>query len=111
MKGSKMIRQSKFPILNFDDNKKSKLTVQQSDGKKAQGIDYGVICFDIKSRERLISEYPSRVIGTFKCCGIHPLNIHVINFNGKEIILHQGIAGGPMAAEVMEDLVAFVVKK
>lgn len=106
-----MIRKSKFPILNFDDNKKSKLTVQQLDGKKPQGIDYGVICFDMKTRERFANEYPSKVIGVFKGSGIQPLNIYAINFNGTEIILHQGVVGGPLAAAVMEDLATFGCKK
>lgn len=106
-----MIRKSKFPILNFDDNKKTKLTVQQTDGKKSQGIDYGVICFDIESCERLAREYPSRVIGVFKGCGIQPLNIYVVNFNGTEIILHPGVVGGPLAAAAMEGLATFSCKK
>ena len=106
-----MIRKSKFPILNFDNNKKAKLTVQQLDGKESQGIDYGVICFDMKTRERLANEYPSRIIGTLKGSGIQPLNIYVVNFNGVEIILHQGVVSAPLAAAVMEDLAAFGCKK
>ncbi len=111
MKGTKMIRKSKFPILNFDDNKKSKLTVQKLDGKEKLDIDYGVICFDMKTRERFAKDYPSRIINTFKGSGIAPLNIYVVNFNGIEIILHQGVVGAALSAAVMEDLAAFGCKK
>lgn len=111
MKGAKMIRKSKFPILNFDDNKKSKLTVQKLDGKEKLDIDYGVICFDMEAREKFAQEYPSKIIGQSKGCGIPPLNIYAVNFNGTNIILHQGIVGAPLAAAVMEDLAAFGCKK
>ena len=58
-----MIRKSKFPILNFDNNKKAKLTVQKLDRKEKLDIDYGVICFDMEAREKFDKpECPSKVI-------------------------------------------------
>ena len=105
-----VIRQSKFPILNFDSNKNAKLTIQKLDGKKCQNINYGVICFDMDAREEFAQKYPSKIIGTSKGCGISPLNIYAVNFNGANIILHQGIVGAPLAAVVMENLVAFGCK-
>lgn len=106
-----MIRKSKFPILNFDDNKKAKLTVQKTDGKEKLGIDYGVICFAREPYERLAKEYPSRIINIFEGCCIAPLNIYVVNFNGTEIILHPGVVSAPLAAAVMEALATFGCKK
>jgi len=105
-----MIYESEFPILNFDENRTAKISVQMFEGKKSLGIKYGVICFDTDAREKLAQKYPSKVIGTVKGCGIAPLNIYAVNFNGAEIVLHQGIAGGPWAASIMEELVAFGCK-
>ena len=105
-----MIRKSKFPILNFDSNKTAKLTVQKLNGKGVQNINHGVICFDMEAREEFAKKYPSKIIGMSKGCGIAPLNIYAVNFNGTNIILHQGIVGAPLAAAVMEDLAAFGCK-
>lgn len=102
-----MIRESEFPILNFDDDRSAKISVQQFEGRKALGIKHGVVCFDADARERLARAYPSEVVGTLKGCGIAPLNIYAVDFNGAKIVLHQGIAGGPWAASIMEELVAF----
>lgn len=102
-----MINKSDFPILNFDDNKTAKLTCKMLEGWENLGIKYGVICFELDAREELVTKYPSRVIGVIKGCGLTGLNIYAVNFNGTEIILHQGLIGGPMAATVMEDLVSF----
>ena len=106
-----MIYKSRFPILNFDDKKKAKLSAKKHDKVDCQGIDYGVICFDMKAIEKFAQTYPSRVIGGVKGCGIILLNVYAVNFNGTEIILHPGVAGGPWAAGIMEDLVAFGCKK
>ena len=106
-----MIHKSNFPILNFDTNKKAKLTNQMLEGWEHLGIKYGVICFEMDVREELVKHYPSKVIGVAKACGVTPLNIYLVDFNGVQIILHQGITGGPLAATVMEDLVTFGCKK
>ncbi len=106
-----MLYKSRFPILNFDDNKTAKFTNQMLEGWKPQGIEYGVLCFDMEVREMLAQTYPSRVIGIIKGSGITPLNIYAVNFNGTDIILHQGVVGAPLAAAAMEDLVTFGCKK
>lgn len=106
-----MIYNSEYPILNFDDNKKAKLTAQMLEGWENLHIKYGVVCFEIDAREAFAKAFPSRVIGTIKACGVTPLNLYVVNYNGTEIILHQGIMGAPMAATVMEDLVALGCEK
>ena len=106
-----MIRKSKFPILNFDSNKNSKITNKTLEGYEYQGIKYGVICFDTETLEEFSKAYPSRIIGTIRASGVIPANIYVVNFNGTEIILHQGVIGSPMAAAAMENLAKFGCQK
>ena len=106
-----MIYESEFPILNFDDNKTAKLTNKVLEGYEDQGVKYGVVCFDMEAREKLAQTYPSRVIGKIKGAGVVPSNIYVVNFEGTEIVLHQGVIGAPLAAATIENLVTFGCKK
>lgn len=101
-----MIHTNEIPILEFDDSHTAMITPQALEGRQDTGIKYGVIGFNLESRERMAAEYPSRIIGTFEGCGFGPLNIYEIDFEGHKIILSQGIIGAPLAACEMEDLIA-----
>lgn len=106
-----MINKNEFPILEFDNNKNAKITPQLLEERPYLGIEYGVICFDIKTKENFIKNYLSEIIGEVCGCGIESQNIYKVNFEENDIVLIQGIIGGPLAAVVMEDLVAFGCKK
>ena len=106
-----MIHKNEIPILEFDDSHNVKITPQILEERPYLGIEYGVIGFDIKAREELIKSYPSEIVGEVCACGIEPQNIYKVHFEGNDIILIQGIIGSPLAAAVMEDLVAFGCKK
>ncbi len=101
-----MIIKQKFPILEYDDSKDVKISAKELEKRENIGIKYGVIDFCSDSRELMAKNYPSKIVGTLKGCGIAPVNIYEIDFNGTKILLHQGIIGSPLAAAVMEDLIA-----
>ena len=51
-----MINKNEFPILEFDNNKNAKITPQLLEERPYLGIEYGVICFDIKTKENFIKK-------------------------------------------------------
>ena len=105
-----MINKNDIAILNFDDDRKAKLTNQQLEGYENLGIKYGVICFETGPIEDIVLAFPSRIIGVVKKAGLPRLNIYAVKFNGTEIILHPGVVGAPLAACFMENLVSFGCK-
>ncbi len=101
-----MIIKQEYPILEYDDSRHVKVSAKELEKLTNLGIKYGVIDFCLESREELVKNYPSKIVGTFKGCGVAPTNVYEIDFNGTKILSHQGVIGSPLAAAVMEDLIA-----
>ena len=95
----------KFPILEFDEDKNAFIRPEIFI-KPIDISDKAVICFFSDAIEKLLSEYPHKVVTHLKGEGMI-LPVYELNYNGESVILVQAIVGAPLAAGHLEELTAY----
>jgi len=98
-----------FPILEFDDDRNAFIRPE----KNIKPIDISeraVICFFSDAIEKLLSEYPNKIVCQLKSEGMS-WPVYELNYNGKAVVLAQAVVGAPMAAAHLEELTAYGCKK
>ncbi|MDE6285050.1 MAG: nucleoside phosphorylase [Bacilli bacterium] len=103
------MKQEAFPILEFDPDRNAIIRPSNL-VKKIDIPERCVITFFLDEMEKIVKEYPSKVIEYFKC-DAYKLPIYEVNYEGIKIALIQGMVGAPVAARQIEDLVERGCKK
>jgi uridine phosphorylase len=102
--------QKEFPILEFDEDKNAFIrplnTVQPIDGIPERCV----LCFFSEAIEKIITEYPNKIISRFLSEGINYL-LYEIDYKGEKIALIQACVGAPLAAGQIEEISAAGCKK
>jgi len=93
-----------FPILEFDQDKNAfirpeRLLAPLDISKRA------VICFFADAIEKILAEYPHRIVTQLKGEGIS-IPVYEITYNEEKIVLVQAMVGAPWAAGHIEELTA-----
>lgn len=91
-----------FPILEFDPDKDAIIRPYNL-VKKMDIPERCIITFFAEEMQKIIEEYPSKVIEYFKCDAFR-IPIYEIDYNGERIALIQAMVGAPVAARQIEDL-------
>jgi len=98
-----------FPILEFDEDKDA--YIKPSDVvNPIDAPERCVMCFFDEAIEKIISEYPHKVISSFRAASLR-LPLYDIDYKGERIALMQAGVGAPVAAAQMEELTALGCKK
>ena len=97
--------QREFPILEFDEDKNAFIRpsnlIQPIDNIPERCI----LCFFSEAIDKIIAEYPYKIISYFKSEGInYPL--FELDYKGEKITLIQACVGAPQAAGQIEELTA-----
>lgn len=101
---------NEFPILEFDNDRNAFIRPERLI-KAVDGIaERAVLCFFTDAIEKVISEYPSKIVTHIQGEGIY-LPVHEIEYNGENIVIVQALVGAPMAAAHIEELTAFGCRK
>jgi len=104
-----MIQQN-FPILEFDPDRNAFIRPERW-LTPIEGIsERAVICFFVDAIEKVIAEFPHKVIVHLRGEGIR-LPVYQIEYKGQEIVLVQAVVGAPWAAAHIEELTAYGCKK
>ena len=102
--------QKEFPILEFDEDKnafiKPSNVVQPVDGIPERCV----LCFFSEAIEKILSEYPHKIISNFISEGIN-FPLYELDYKGEKIALIQSAIGAPIAAGEIEELTAMGCKK
>ena len=99
-----------FPIIEFDEDKNAFIRpsnlIQPIDNIPERCI----LCFFSEAIEKIITEYPYKIISYFKSEGInYPL--YELDYKGERITLIQACVGAPLAAGQIEELTVLGCKK
>jgi len=98
-----------FPILEFDTDKNA--FIKPSDVIKRIDItERCVLCYFPEAIEKILSEYPNKIVSHFKSDGFD-FPIFEVDYNGEEIALVQAATGAPVAAAQIEELTALGCRK
>jgi uridine phosphorylase len=102
--------QKEFPILEFDEDKnvfiRPSITHKPIDGIPERCV----LCFFSEAIEKILNEYPHKIISNFLLEGInYPL--YEVEYKGEKIVLIQSAVGSPLAAGQIEELTAMGCKK
>ena len=102
--------QKEFPILEFDEDRNAFIRPSNLIQPIENIPEICVLCFFADAIEKIITEFPSKIISSFKTEGINnPL--YEIDYNGKKIALIQACVGAPLAAGQIEELTVLGCKK
>ncbi len=98
-----------YPILEFDEDKKA--LIRPQDIITAIDIaEHCVLCFFSEAIAEILKEYKYQVVATIKSeSAKYPL--YELGYQGKKIVLVQAAVGAPMAAGLLEELVAYGCRK
>lgn len=98
-----------FPILEFDPAREAVL--EPSDIIKPKDIsEYCVLCFFREVIEKVVSEYPVRIIKVLNSeLAKHP--VYEMDFEGKRIAFFHSPVGAPFAAAALEEIIALGCRK
>jgi len=98
-----------FPILEFDADKNA--FIKPSDVIKRIDItEKCVLCYFPEAIEKILSEYPNKIVSHFKSDGFD-FPIFEVDYNGEKITLVQAATGAPVAAAQIEELTALGCRK
>lgn len=103
-----MIRKE-FPILEFDEDKNAFIRPSNT-LSPADVPERCVLCFFDKSIEKLLVEYPGKVINHFVAASLR-LPLYELNYKGERIALMQAGVGAPVAGAQLDELSALGCKK
>lgn len=99
-----------FPILEFDEDKNAFIRPANLIKPIPNMPERCVLCFFSEIIEKIIKEYPSKVISNYISEGInYPL--YELDYNGEKIALIQAAVGAPQAAGQIEEITAMGCKK
>jgi uridine phosphorylase len=102
--------QKEFPILEFDEDKNAFIRPSNII-KPIDGIaERCVLCFFSEAIEKILTEYPHKIVSYFKAEGTnYPL--YELDYKNEKISLIQAGVGAPMAAAQIEEISAMGCKK
>ena len=107
---AKFMLQREFPILEFDEDENSFIRPSNLIEPMDDIPEGCVLCFFSEAIDKIIGEYPHKIIFWFKSEGInYPL--YELDYKGEKISLIQACAGAPLAAGQIEELSALGCKK
>jgi uridine phosphorylase len=99
-----------FPILEYDEDKNAFIRPSNLIEPIIDIPERCILCFFSEAIEKIISEYPHKIISYFKSEGInYPL--YELEYNGEKITLIQACVGAPLAAGQIEEITAMGCKK
>ena len=104
-----MLRKSKYPILEFDDDRES--VIQPIKPKTESDVSqYCLLCYlqeviDIYKEEYNLQQISA--INSVMC----KIPIYKYNYENKDIIIVQAGLGAPLSAGIMEEMIAFGCRK
>ena len=102
--------QREFPILEFDEDKNAFIRPSNLIQPIENIPERCILCFFSEAIEKIITEYPHKIISYFKSEGInYPL--YELEYKGEKITLIQACVGAPLAAGQIEELTAMGCKK
>ncbi|MCL2362874.1 MAG: nucleoside phosphorylase [Defluviitaleaceae bacterium] len=93
-----------FPILEFDQDRNAFIRPERF----LAPIDISqraVLCFFIDAIEKILKEYPHKVVTNLKGEGLI-IPVYEVEYKGEKIVLVQAIVGAPWAAGHIEELTA-----
>jgi uridine phosphorylase len=92
-----------YPILEFDDDKSAFIRPSNLIQPIENIPENCVLCFFSEAIEKILNEYPHKIISYFKSEGTnYPL--YELEYSGHKISLIQASVGAPMAAAQIEEL-------
>lgn len=103
------MNKSNFPILEFDPTLDA--MIEPSRVFQARDVpEHCVICFFKEVIEKIVSEKNAKVVAT-NYWADRPYQLYEIEYKGKRLaFIHPGV-GGPMAAGILEDEIAYGCRK
>lgn len=101
--------EKEFPILEFDEDKKAFIRPENTI-KPIDIPERCVLCFFGEAIEKLLSEYPNRIIAYFKAESLR-LPIYEIEYKNEKIALIQAAVGAPLAGGQIDELTAYGCRK
>jgi uridine phosphorylase len=104
------VLKNEFPILEFDDDRNAFILPEKLIEPIAGISEKAVLCFFTDAIEKIISEYPAKIITHIRSESTY-LPVHEIEYHGEKIVLVQALVGAPMAAAHIEELTALGCKK
>jgi len=104
------MQKNEFPILEYDDDKNAFIRPERLINPVEGIAKKAVLCFFVDAIEKIISEYPSKIVTHIKGEGLF-LPVYEIKYNGENIVIVQALIGAPMAAAHIEVLTASGCRK
>ena len=102
--------QKEFPILEFDEDKNAFIRPSNMIQSINDTSERCVLCFFSEVIEKVLAEYPHKIISYFNAEGInYPL--YELNYKDEKIALIQAGVGAPLAACQIEELSAMGCRK
>ena len=98
-----------FPILEFDEDKDAFIKPSKVI-KHIDAPERCVLCFFDGAIEKILSEYPNKVISHFIASSLR-LPVYELDYKGERLALIQAGVGGPVAAAQIEELTAIGCRK
>jgi len=98
-----------FPILEFDEDRDAFIRPERLI-KPLDISERAVLCFFLDAIEKLIMEYPHKIITHLKGEGAS-IPVYELDYNGNRVVLVQAMVGAPWAAGHLEELTAYGCKK
>jgi uridine phosphorylase len=98
-----------FPILEFDEDTNAFIRPSHI-FQPADITDRCVLCFFGEAMEKILEEYPHKIVTYFKAESIK-LPIYELEYKGEKVILLQAYVGAPGAAAQIEELTALGCRK
>ena len=108
--GVRPMLKKEFPILEFDEDKNAIIRPSNTVEPINNIPETCVLCFFSEAIDKIIKEYPHKIISRFKSEGInYPL--YELDYGGKKICIIQACVGAALAAGQIEELSAMGCKK
>lgn len=102
--------QRDFPILEYDHDRDAFIRPERLLAP-VEGIpEHAVICFFLDAIEKILAQYPHKVIARLKGEGLI-LPVYEVDYDGKKIVLVQAIVSAVWAAGHIEELTAYGCRK
>jgi len=99
-----------YPILEYDNDKNAIIRPENFLNNIKDMPKKCVFCFFIEAMEKLLEEYPHKIIDFFKTESTK-FPIYEINYNGNKIALIQAGIGAPVAGGQLDELIAMGCEK
>jgi len=99
-----------FPILEFDEVRNALIRPENI----ITPIDIAekcVLCFFPEAIEKILNEYPNRVVANFRTSEAYRRSIYELDYEKEKILLIQAGVGAPIAAAQIEELTVYGCKK